>query len=95
MTRSKVINPLHNVDLGQYEKCVEWVRRYARTAGFDVYGCVFDPDAATWFFYDFEGRLVLRLGHVTMELLWDKLRKPLIAAVAFPPGSAHDADDGA
>ena len=73
VTREKPTPKLFSVSLSHYEDAVGWVRRYLNERGYPVARAVLDPYVEVWFFYDYEGGLVLTLDHSSLDIVMEYL----------------------
>ncbi len=65
--RTKTPSPLWNLDIGQFQQAIDWLKTEAQASGYDVAEARFVPDLATWMFYDGEGELTVRISHGIVE----------------------------
>ena len=76
VTRSKPSPRLATANLDQYQVCVQWVKSIMQSVGYTIVEARLDPYCETWYFYEEDGWLVMRLQHDTMDEMWMKLTQP-------------------
>lgn len=73
MVLEKPTPRLFQANLNHFEEAIGWVRRYLTERGYRVTKAVLDPYVEVWFFYEWDGTLVLILGHDDIERIADGL----------------------
>ena len=73
MVREKATPKLFSQSLNYFEDAVGWVRRYLNARGYAVAKASLDPYVEVWFFYDYDGGLMLTLDHSSIESIMSYL----------------------